>query len=103
MDEEKARQHGVSLEHLKQFDQEESHRHRLWEAVEGAPKLRILLNLWWKVIDHDGATPSINLSLHHEIRRLQNQGQELSHLVQLIQHNPFLSPDKVIARLEAMR
>src|SRR5258705_3078985 len=88
---------GISLKQLKRFGKEESRRHRLWEAVEGAPELRILLNLWWKVIDHNGATPSITLSLHHEVRRLQNQGQDLSHLAQMIWHNPFLAPEKIIA------
>ena len=94
-----ARHHGISINQLKQFCKNEVHCDRLWEVITDAPELRSLLNIWWKIIDHEGETPTITLSLYHDIRRLQNLTDDCNHLIALIIASPNITKATIINRL----
>jgi hypothetical protein len=96
---ENPRHHGISLAKFKSFCIEPSNRAALWEATENAKTLRMLLQLWWKLLDKDAAHPTIPFSVLGEIRRLENLGQDISELAALVITNRQFSRQRVIANL----
>jgi len=97
-----ARHHGISLEQLKTFCREQPHRERLWEAIENVPELRCLLSIWWKIIDHDGHTPTLNLNIWNDIHRLRNLTDDCNSLIALIATSKNITKATIIHKLGAL-
>ena len=97
-----ARHHGISLNQLKVFCQEQVHRKQLWKAIENVPELCSLLNIWWKLIDHDGHTPLLTLSIWNDIRRLRNLTDDCNSLITLIAASKNITKATIIHKLNVM-